>query len=159
MKNKFLIIGLLVLLLINAGCSNISRDTKNLNKGDSSMVRAKVLAGSTTPYIEFTQEAYDKALKENKTIVLYFYANWCPECKIEQKETITAFNELKLDNVIGFRVNYKDSDTDDNEVNLAKENGISYQHTKVIIKNSKQVLKAPDRWNKERYINEITKYA
>ncbi len=121
--------------------------------------KGELLAGNESPYLVFNKEDYDKALSENKTILLYFYANWCPECKIEQPETISAFNEMKNKNLIGFRVNYKDSDTDNNEIALAKEFGISYQHTKVIIKGGVKLLKAPDSWNKDRYLEELNKFS
>ena len=117
----------------------------------------ELLAGNESLYLVFNNEDYHKALLEDKIILLYFYANWCPECRKEQPQTISAFNELKNNDLIGFRVNYKDSDTDDDEVALAKEFGISYQHTKVIIKNGMKILKAPDSWDKERYLEELNK--
>lgn len=118
----------------------------------------KILAGTEqTPYREFNQADYELALKENKDILLYFYASWCPLCKSEQVETFAAFNELNDPNLVGFRVNYRDSDTDDDEEALAKEFGIPYQHTKVILKDGKMVLKAPDSWNKQRYLDELQK--
>lgn len=117
------------------------------------------LAGSTTQYVEFSQEAYEKALSEEKVILLYFYASWCPTCKAEQPEIFEAFKSLNLENTIGFRVNYKDSDTDEFETALAKKYGIAYQHTKVILVNGEQVLKAPDSWKKDRYVSELTKVA
>ncbi len=123
------------------------------------MAKGTILAGSTTPYIEYNKEDYEKALAENKVVVLYFYANWCPICRVEQISTFAAFNELQFPNVVGFRVNFKDSDTTDDGVELAKQYGVTYQHTKVIIKNGERVLKAPDSWDKERYISEISKYA
>ena len=118
-----------------------------------------VLAGTITPYIDYTKEDYDKALAENKVIVLNFYANWCPICKTEQPEAFVAFNELKKPNVIGFRVHFKDSEVTADETALAQQFGVPYQHTKVIVKDGKKVLKAPDSWDKERYISEISKYA
>ena len=119
---------------------------------------AKVLAGTeTTKYLEFNKADYEKALKEKKKILLYFYANWCPICKKEQLDTFAAFNEVSDPDLVGFRVNFRDSDTDADETNLAKDFGVSYQHTKVILKDGQRVLKAPDSWDKQRYLDEISK--
>ena len=117
----------------------------------------KVLAGTASKYLDFKKADYDKALRDKKKILLYFYANWCPTCKKEQPETFAAFNELKDPALVGFRVNFKDSDTDADEIALAKEFGIAYQHTKVILKDGQKVLKAPDSWDKERYLEELKK--
>ncbi len=115
-----------------------------------------VLAGKSAPLLDFTQADYDAAVKSDKLVILYFYANWCPICTAEVANAlIPAFNELTTDTVVGIRVNYKDSDTDKAEENLARQYGIPYQHTKVFVKNGKQVLKAPDGWNKARYLTEI----
>ncbi len=119
--------------------------------------KGRVLAGTTSQYLEFNKEDYDKALKENKKILLYFYANWCPLCKKENPEVIAAFNELNDPSIVGFRVNYKDSDTNADEEALAIKFNIPYQHTKVILKDSRQILKAPDSWGKERYLSELSR--
>ncbi len=118
-------------------------------------IPAVEIEGAGSNYVIFTQENYEKALADNKTIVLYFYANWCPICKNEQTEIAEAFDELKNLNIVGFRVNYKDSETEKEEEALAKEFGVSYQHTKIIIKDGKQVLKSPDSWSKERYLEQL----
>lgn len=52
-----------------------------------------------------------------------------------------------------------DSDTDADEVALAREHGIAYQHTKVFLKNGKQILKSPETWGRDRYLAEITQAA
>ena len=119
--------------------------------------KGQILAGTTTKYLDFNKADYDKALKEKKKILLYFYANWCPTCKLEQSNTFAAFNEIKDSDLIGFRVNYRDSDTNADEEALAKEFGVSYQHTKVILKNGQRVGKFPDSWDKQRYLDELAK--
>ena len=120
--------------------------------------KGKVLSGTeATKYLDFNKADYDKALKDKKKILLYFYANWCPICKVEQPQTFAAFNEIKDPDLIGFRVNFRDSDTDADEESLAKEFGVSYQHTKIILKNGQRVGKFPDSWDKQRYLDEIKK--
>jgi len=118
----------------------------------------KVLAGKSSPLLDFAKIDYDMAKNSDKLVVLYFYANWCPICKEEVANALyPAFNELTGDRVIGFRVNYNDNETDGDERNLAREFGIAYQHTKVFLKNAQRILKSPESWNKDRYINEIMK--
>ncbi len=166
-KTKLLLIILLSVSILVAGCSRTEIAADNDDGEDEKLAtddinkasEAELLSGKQAKYYTFTQEAYEQALKENKIILLYFYANWCPICRVEQPSTKAAFDELSNENIIGFRVNYKDSDTDMDEQALAKEFQIPYQHTKVIIKDGKQVLKAPDSWNKARYIEELEKVA
>ena len=117
-----------------------------------------VLAGKSAPLLDFKKADYDTALRSGKLIVLYFYANWCPICKVEFPNAQAAFNELTTDKVVGFRVNYKDNQTDSDEEALAREFGVPYQHTKVFLKNGSQVLKAPDSWDTARYLGEISKH-
>lgn len=117
-----------------------------------------ILAGKSAPLLDFVKADYDAALKSDKLVVLYFYANWCPICKNETANALyPAFNELTTDKVIGFRVNYNDNQTDNDEKNLAREFGVAYQHTKVFVRNSQRTLKSPEGWDKTRYLDEISK--
>lgn len=133
-------------------------EMENVDTQTSSQYTAEILAGSEmTPLLDFNKADYEEALASDRLVVLYFYANWCPICRVEVANALyPAFNELESENVIGFRVNYKDSDTDSTEEALAREFNVTYQHTKVFLKNGERVLKAPDSWNKERYLSEIT---
>jgi len=144
-------------------------DKEEIGSGDTSaapsdpqgsfVATGEVLAGSTTPFVDFNQSDYDRALRENRFIVLYFYANWCPICRVELTRLKPAFDELELPNVVGFQVSYNDNQTDDFEENLARQFGIAYQHTKIFLKGGQQVLKNGETWSKARYIEEITKAA
>lgn len=116
-----------------------------------------VLAGEKSPYLEFNKIDYDKALASNKIVFLDFYANWCPICRAEAPELTAGFDSLTSDNVIGFRVNFNDSDTDNDEKTLAKQFEIPYQHTKVILKDTKVALIDSDSWDKSRFEQEIAK--
>jgi thiol-disulfide isomerase/thioredoxin len=89
--------------------------------------------------------------------VLYFFANWCPICRAEFPLMEQAFNDITHDQVVGFRVNFNDSDTDGDEVSLARQYGVAYQHTKVFVKNGQRILKSPESWPKDRYLSEIKK--
>jgi len=119
--------------------------------------KGKALAGTATPYLDFNKEDYGKALKENKIILLNFYASWCPVCKAEQPEVFSAFNSLNRKDIIGFRVHWRDGEDNEDAVALAKQFGVASQHTKIILKDGQRVLKAPDSWDKQRYLDEIAK--
>ena len=168
---KFLIPAVILALLAMGGVVIISlqkspqQTTTTTNsipsKEEGVMVagyEGKVLAGKTAPLLDFKKADYDKALTTNKVILLYFYANWCPICRVEApNELYPAFNELTSDAVIGFRVNYNDSNTDEDEKALAREFAITYQHSKIILKNGKEVLKSLDTWDRNQYLSEIAR--
>jgi len=92
-------------------------------------------------YVEYSKAAFDDASSTRR--VLFFYASWCPTCKsadVNFKE-----NESKIpEDVTVIRVNYNDPETDQEEKDLAKKYGITYQHTYVQIDGTgKEVTK----WN------------
>lgn len=117
--------------------------------------QGNVLAGTTSPYLQFTKADYQKALSENKIILLDFYANWCPICRSESPHLKSGFDGLTTDKVVGFRVNFNDSDTDDDEKMLASEFDIPYQHTKVLLKNGQEVKRSGQKWDQQTFDQEI----
>lgn len=118
----------------------------------------QVLAGSTSPLLDFNTDDYETAIASDRLVALYFYANWCPLCRAEFPNMEAAFNTLEGYDVVGFRVNYNDNQTDKFEKELAKEFGVAYQHTKVFVKDGARVLKSPEQWSFERYLQEISAY-
>lgn len=163
MKKEILAIGTILIvvflfLIFNFNESKINIEDNNIEENNLENEEAMMEDKDSSSYREFTKESYDKSLSENKKILLYFYANWCPTCIAEQPAIKEAFIELEDSNVIGFRVNYKDSETDSYEQELAKKFGIAYQHTKVLLVNGEPVLKSLETWNKERYIEELNNF-
>ena len=77
-------------------------------------------------YVVYSKAAYDGA--SDKRRVLYFYATWCPSCK-QANEDFTANPNKIPEDVVVIRTNYNDPDTDQEEKDLAKKYGITYQHT------------------------------
>lgn len=127
-----------------------------MDKGQTMMkYSGTTLAGKSAPLLDFTKADYDHAVKSDKLVVLYFYANWCPICKAEFPIMQQVFNKLDTDKVIGFRVNYNDDQTDADEKSLAKQFGVAYQHTKVFVENGQRTLKSPESWDEKRYNTEI----
>ena len=147
--------------VVKADGTMVKPTSTNKEKETDGAMMAKytgtVLAGKSAPLLDFTKTDYDVAIKSDKLVVLYFYANWCPICKAEFPVMQKVFNELTTDKVIGFRVNYNDSDTDSNEKALASQFGVAYQHTKVFVKNGQRILKSPEGWDDKRYDIEINK--
>lgn len=135
-------------------------DDAMMKKDDAMMMQkytGTVLAGTSAPLLEYNKTDYDAAVRLGKLVVLYFYANWCPICKAEFPKAQAAFDQIDSDMVVGFRVSFKDNETDKDEEALARQFGVPYQHTKVFVKDGKQILKAPNEWDTARYLTEINK--
>ena len=81
---------------------------------------------NSSRYVVYSKAAYDGA--SDKRRVLYFYATWCSSCK-QANEDFTANPNKIPEDVVVIRTNYNDPDTDQEEKDLAKKYGITYQHT------------------------------
>lgn len=173
MNNKTLIGGVILILLVGGGFlvikqqSKIAEDAK-MAQGKNAMMQKEEL-GNETPeqeamekknammektddtlmmdnkadsrYVPYSKAAYDAAIGGRR--VLYFYATWCPSCKLANEDFLANPNNIPADLVI-FRVNYNDPDTDKAEKDLASKYGITYQHTFVQVdKEDKEIVK----WN------------
>lgn len=165
MKKPLLIIGTIIILVI-AGISifnvseqkpsddssmmkpeeNAMEKTENTTMTKSDSVMMDKQSGSR--YQEYSSDVLTSAATTKR--VLFFYANWCPTCR--PTDANFRENENKIpEGVTLIRVNYNDTDTDQEEKDLAKKYGITYQHTFVQIdEKGNQVTK----WNGGQ-INEL----
>ena len=96
---------------------------------------------SASRYVEYSRSAYDQAAGKRR--VLYFYATWCPSCKTANEDFTANPNKIP-EGVVVIRTNYNDPNTDQEEKDLAKKYGITYQHTFVQVDSTgKEITK----WN------------
>lgn len=101
----------------------------------------KMMKSGSARYVEYSKAALDGAVNNRR--VLFFYASWCPTCKPTDTDLTTNSSKIPVD-VTVIRVNYNDPETDQEEKDLAKKYGITYQHTFVQIDGQgKEVTK----WN------------
>lgn len=103
---------------------------------------------TSSRYVEYSKSALDSASDNRR--VLFFYASWCPTCRPADANFTQNVGRIPED-VTLIRVNYNDPETDQEEKDLAKKYGITYQHTFVQIDDTgKEVAK----WNGGQ-INEL----
>lgn len=98
-------------------------------------------AMSSGSYIPYSSTALADTTGSKQ--VLFFYANWCPTCRPVDASLSSNPDQIP-EGVTVIRVNYNDPDTDNEEKDLAKKYGVTYQHTFVQIdENGNEVAK----WN------------
>ena len=114
-----------------------------LTPEQEAMERKKAMTdkNASSRYVEYTRDALDQAADRRR--VLYFYASWCPICRPADADFKKNSSKIPEDTVV-IRVNYNDPDTDQEEKDLAKKYGISYQHTFVQVDSAGKELA---RWN------------
>jgi thiol-disulfide isomerase/thioredoxin len=108
-------------------------------------------------FIDYNKELFDKAQNENKLVVLAFHADWCPSCVAERAAIAEGVKQLPEEKVVVFEVHYKDDKTTDEHNALIKQYQIPYQHTKVVLKDGRMVLKSPKAWTVDEFVAEIQK--
>ena len=95
---------------------------------ETMMPKDEAMMENNTTYQPYTKAAYEAAKLADKPIFLFFYANWCPTCR-EQEPRFQKVIPAHKGGVVALRVNYNDTETDSDEKELAKEFGVTYQHT------------------------------
>ncbi len=119
---------------------------------------SEIIAGAKTPYIRYSKAGFEKAKQDGKVIYLYFYATWCPICRADRPGILAAFEEMSFENVVGFEVHFNDGETNDEDEALAKEMGVRYQHTTVILdKEGNAAYRSLSGIEKETILAEIAK--
>lgn len=116
---------------------------RNQDSSDSVQTGDSIDASMDTEgrYVFHTDGILDQFVSPKK--VLFFYASWCPTCRPVDADLRSQQEKLPKD-VMVIRVNYNDPDTNDEEKQLARKYGITYQHTFVYIDAQGKEVK---KWN------------
>ncbi len=148
MNKGIIIAGIIILVIVGGGIYIANQQSQKAEEAKMAQEKAamkakedaamkekeddKMMADkkSTSRYVEYSKAALDQAATNRR--VLYFYANWCPICKPADADFQQNSRKIPAD-VTVIRVNYNDTDTDQEEKDLAKKYGITYQHTFVQI--------------------------
>jgi len=179
MNNKILFI-LFVSLILIFGCTQ----TQNSNTGGTSSLnqdlqppvvetQTDIIQSSGTEelpdeeveksfYKAFNKAEFEEAKAKGKIIFLEFHANWCPVCRVQEIDLEKAFSNPALpDGIAGFRVNYRDDETNFEDEELAREFGISYQYSKIILSPSGEVLlkEVATPWDEAQIIEKLSMHA
>lgn len=121
------------------------KDNSPIETTENTVMDGKII---NSRYLEYSKTALDGAVSNRR--VLFFYASWCPTCRPADISFTQNSGKIPED-VVLIRVNYNDPETDQEEKDLAKKYGITYQHTFVQIDaTGKEVIK----WNGGQ-INEL----
>jgi len=99
----------------------VSTETSDKMMGDTA---------TNSRYVEYSKASLGNASGNRR--VLFFYASWCPTCKPTDANLKANTGKIPND-VTVIRINYNDPETDQEEKDLAKKYGITYQHTFVQI--------------------------
>ena len=83
----------------------------------------------TAQYTDYTTAAFNQAVQDNKNIVLFFHANWCPTCRALDQEITSGLSRVPANTEV-FKVDY------DNSGGLTQDYGVTAQHTLVFLKGS-----------------------
>lgn len=120
--------GILIVLSLY-GCSSanpvtsMSSDKKNeVTSAHDIATQPSSITGSR--YVDYSIGAFNSA--SGKKRVLFFHANWCPECIKADKEFTANLDKIPTDTIL-FKTDY-DTSTD-----LKKKYGVTYQHTYVFV--------------------------
>ncbi|MEX2012302.1 MAG: thioredoxin family protein [Patescibacteria group bacterium] len=153
---KYLLYGVVAAALIASASWYYSTKMKKAPESDTSQTSApdtkkevttetgSTSSGAVIPgtkiignYYQYSDSGYTAAKAAHRPIFLYFYANWCPTCAQQEPVVQELMGEIsdakKLDDLVAFRVNFNDSDTDNAEEALAREFGVTYQHTMFVL--------------------------
>lgn len=121
----------------NTQNSNVAVANANaLENGNTNLANTSNPEATPTAarYVGYSAAAETEARQSGGQTVLYFHADWCPVCQVLDPSIRANLDDLP-DGLTILKVNY------DNETELKRKYGVTYQHTFVQIDNNANKLK------------------
>ncbi|KPJ85134.1 hypothetical protein AMJ57_04210 [Parcubacteria bacterium SG8_24] len=120
------------------------------------LYEGSVLAGWTTPFLEFNSIDYQAVLEGGRVALVYFHADWSEASRDELTELFACFEELTEDRVVGFRANIGDNRTDEAEADLARQLEVVSERVKILIDQDGVISRSSETWDKDRCKEELS---
>ena len=151
MNNKMILLIIVAIVLVGGGLYISNQQSKQEEQIKMTLEKTAMKIDGASRYVEYSKAVLDQSADRRR--VLYFYATWCPSGKIANEDFTANPNKIPVD-VVVIRTNYNDPNTDQEERELAKKYGVTYQHTFVQIDSQgKEITK----WNGGQTDDLITK--
>lgn len=100
----------------------VEQETPTNTPTDSTSSTDAVVSQSPARYTDYTTAAFNQAVQDNKNVVLFFHASWCPTCRGLDQDIKNGLSRVPANTEI-FKVDY------DSSGDLKREYNIQYQHT------------------------------
>lgn len=143
-KAIHLIALLLAATLLFFGCLQMPVTDQNNSMEKDAMIKDTMDANDAmeknSTILVYTEESFNSALINGKTVVLVFSANWCPICQANKPFIESGTKELDTNRFAVMLVHYKDDQSNpEGDTAIAQHNVIG-QHTIVAIAASGEEL-------------------
>ena len=88
----------------------------------------------TSQYQSYSEANLAAAFEDNRKIVIFFHADWCPTCRVLDGQ-LSAGNEQLPEDLVILKADY------DSDVELRRKYGVTQQHTLVQIDSESEEIK------------------
>jgi len=110
--------------------------TKNIVKYLSGALLLILAFGTTAAEVPFDQASFDRAKAAGDPVVVYFHADWCPTCRVQQPIVARLAAEPGLKGVTIYEADY------DKETALEKTLHVGQQSTFVVFKQGHEISRS-----------------
>jgi len=157
---KKISIGIVLIVILIIGFSILNKPSQEVVNNTQNNVDSAVANTSETDESNESDQLnktsglyakYSNDLKqyENKDIILFFKADWCPSCRVIDADIKASLSDIP-ENVVILELNY------DKETDLKKKYGVTTQHTFVQIDTNGDMIKKWSGGNRlEDVLNQI----